>query len=544
SFLQREVASVLRLPKAPDATVGFFDLGMDSLMAVEFRNRLNQAFDGQYTAPNTVVFDYPDITTLAAHIAQQFSDKSDSPPPSPSSPRPNKNNENNENHIAIVGMACRFPGAPDLGAYWDLLERGENAVTDGRQDGAPWKGVLGDPKDSTAHPILRRGGFIHGIDQFDAKFFGIPPIEAKMMDPRQRLLLETSWQALENANLNPQQLKGHPGVGIYVGMGHSEYRDLIAAAGLEDSYFGTAASIAVGRVAFALSLNGPAMPLDMSCASSLAAVHQAVTALQRGEVDTAIVAGVHAIFSSPVAQFLWELGMLSSGGQCRAFDAEADGFVRGEGCGVVVLRRQDQAQAEGNPIWALIRGSALNQNGAGAGLTVPNGPAQQEVIRKALQQAGVPPFQVDYLEAQGTGSPLGDPIEVQAAATVYGEGRGWDRPLLMGSVKGNIGHLESAAGMAGLIKTVLSIKRKIIPRQLHFNRPSPQLNWDLWPVRVVAQMEDWPLENDRHPLAGISAFGLSGANAHVIIEGHEDERPWPSLFRNRDPFERRRHWFS
>ena len=339
------------------------------------------------------------------------------------------------------------------------------------------------------------------------------------MDPRQRLLLETSWQALEDAGIDPGTLRGGR-AGVYAGLGGSEYRDVLAAGGEDVGYLGTAGSVAVGRVAFALGLAGPAVALDMTCASSLAALHQAAAGLARGEVDIALSGGVHAVLSQGVTKFMAEFGLLSTRGRCRPFDAAADGFVRGEGCAMVVLKRLADAEADGDRIWAVLRGSAVNQSGASAGLTVPNGPAQERVIEEALSRAGVEPSEVDYLEAHGTGSELGDPIEVRAAAAVYGRGRDPDRPLLIGSIKPNIGHLESAAGAASLVKVVLAMQAGVIPPQPDFRDPSPLIDWDRLPVRVTAQPTEWPLVGGRPPRAGISAFGISGANAHVVVEGY------------------------
>ncbi len=525
SFLQGEVQAVLRLPAAPAPTVGFFDLGMDSLMAVELRNRLNRALSGVYTAPNTLVFDYPDIAALAAHLAGELVQDGEAPAPEPrpgpaprSAARPTTQPalQPEDDAIAIVGMACRFPGAPDLAAYWRLLEDARDLVTDGRRDPGPWRGVVGNPGEGDAYS--RRGAFLEDIDKFDARFFGIRPIEARMMDPRQRLLLETTWHALEDAGVDPERLKGS-GTGVYVGTGNGDYRDIAAAGGETLGYLGTTMSVTAGRISFALGLTGPAVPLDLACASSLAAVHQAAAALRLGEVDMALVGGINAILSADVATFMRDVGMLSGRGRCSTFDAAADGFVRGEGCGVVVLKRLGEAREDGDRIWGVVRGSAVNQNGASAGLTVPNGPAQERVIEEALSRAGVPPAEVDYLEAHGAGSDLGDPIEVQAAAAVYGRERDPARPLLIGSVKTNIGHLECAAGLASLIKVVLAMNRGRIPRQLHFHNPSPHLDWDRLPVRVTAEVEEWPTHPDRPPRAGVSSFGISGTNSHVVVEG-------------------------
>ena len=518
SFLQQEVQAVLRLPSAPEPTVGFFDLGMDSLMAVELRNRLNRAFAEEYVVPNTVVFDYPDIATLARHLDGELGEVG-SAPVAQAEPEPEQRPtvQSEEDGIAIVGMACRFPGAADIAAFWRQLEAGVDAVTDGRGDSGSWGELAEDLP--TAYAAYRQGGFVEGIEQFDSRFFRIAPIEARLMDPRQRMMLETSWQALEDAGINPDQLRGSR-TGLYAGIATSEYRDLMTGGDYGVSYLGTAASMTVGRISFALGLEGPTIPVELNCASSLVAVHQAVMGLREGEVDMAIVGGAHAVLSPDLTREMAELGMLSASGRCRAFDAAADGFARGEGCGMVVLKRLSEAEADGDRIWGVIRGSAVNQNGASAGPTVPNGPAQERVIEEALARGGVVPAEVDYLEAHGSGSGFGDPIEVQAAAAVYGKEREADRPLLIGSVKTNIGHLEPAAGVASLIKTVLAMKRGVIPKNLHFQEPNPHLDWDQLPVQVVSAMTDWPRHDGRPPRAGVSAFGISGTNSHVVVEGY------------------------
>ena len=535
SFVQGEVQAVLRLSSAPAPTVGFFDLGMDSLMAVELRNRLNRAFAGTYTAPNTLVFDYPNIAELAAHLAAEIDEGGEGPAPAPQTPpvAPIRAAARDsavgaaqagtgeagieDDGIAIIGMACRFPGAPDLAAFWRQLEAGMDSVTDGRRDAGPWNGVAGDPASDDVYS--RVGAFLEDIDKFDASFFGILPIEARMMDPRQRLLLETTWHALEDAGVDPATLKGTR-TGVYAGVTTGDYRDLAAASGEGHDYLGTTMSVTAGRISFLLGLTGPAVPLDLACASSLVAVHQAASALRQGEVEMALVGGANAILWPETAAFMRDVGMLSGSGRCSTFDAAADGFVRGEGCGMVVLKRLADARADGDRIWGVIRGSAVNQNGTSAGLTVPNGPAQERVIEDALAQAGVPGAEVDYLEAHGAGSDLGDPIEVQAAAAVYGRGRDGGRPLLIGSVKTNIGHLECAAGVASLIKAVLAMNERRIPKQLHFHDPNPHLAWDRLPVRVTAEPTPWPSHGDRPPRAGVSSFGISGTNAHAVVEGN------------------------
>ena len=539
-FVREELQAVLRLSAPPSPTARFFDLGMDSLMAVELRNRLNRGLAGAYVASNTVVFDYPDTAALARFLAGELGElgASDVPateadrtgPPERRMPdrRPPPSHADDRvaarDGIAIVGMACRFPGAADLAAFWNQLVAGVDAVTGGRPDAGARADLAGDPGDD--HAAYRCGGFVAGIDAFDARFFGVPPIEARTMDPQHRMLLETSWQALEDAGMDPGGLRGSR-TGVYFGISGSEYRDLMARSGADIAYLGTAGSVAAGRVAFALGLMGPAMPLDMTCASSLAAVHEAATALHLGEVDLALAGGVNALLSPAVTRFKVEIGMLSPTGRCRTFDAAADGCVRGEGCGIVVLKRLAEAEAAGDRIWGVVRGSAVNHNGTSAGLTVPNGPAQESAIEEALSRAGVAPAGVDYLEAHGTASGLGDPIEVRAAAAVYGKGRDAARPLLIGTVKTNIGHLEAAAGVAGIIKVVLAMHRGVIPKHLHFDAPNPHLDWDRLPVRVTSKSTQWPLDGGRPPRAAVSAFGISGTNAHLVVEGYEIPDPAP-----------------
>ncbi|MXZ43061.1 MAG: acyltransferase domain-containing protein, partial [Caldilineaceae bacterium SB0666_bin_21] len=501
-------------------TGGFFDLGMDSLMSVELRNRLNRALSGAYVVSNTAVFDYPNVNSLADHLAGELGEALGTGTPESlprsSAPRPRQSPATDDEAIAIVGMACRFPGAPDLASFWSLLESGGDAITDGRPDKGPWAGMAGDPNaDDIAY---RRGGFIEGLDQFDDRFFRIAPIEARAMDPKQRMLLETTWQALEDAGIDPERLKGSR-TGVYAGMGSSEYRDMLVAHGQADAYFGTSGSMTAGRIAYVLGLEGPAMPVDMACASSVAAVHQAAAALQRGEVDLALASGVNTVLSLPLMQFFKDLRLLSKAGWCNAFDADADGFVRSEGCGVLVLKRLRQAEADGDRIWGQVRGSAINQNGASADLPVPRGPTQEKVIEDALAAAGVAPSDIDYLEAHGAGTELGDSIELRAISAVYGRDREAERPLLLGSVKTNIGHSEWASGMASIIKAVLAMNSGIIPAHLHFRSPNPNFEWEHMPVRITSEMIAWPDTKGRPPLAGVNAFGLSGSNAHVILEG-------------------------
>ena len=519
AFLEQELQAVLRLPSPPASTVGFFDLGMDSLMAVELTNRLNRALSGRLAVPGSIVFDYPNPAALARHLAEILG------APGMSNARPVRRlpQRAKRDAIAIVGMACRFPGAEDLAAFWHQLETGGNPVTHGRPGRDAGDRSLSGSSD--ARGGREWGCFIDGIDEFDAEFFRIAPVEARLLDPQQRLLLETSWEALEEAGIDPSGLNGSR-TGVFAGVFSSDYRDLLPGPASLHSATGTSNSVASGRVAFALGLQGPAVAIDTACSSSLVAVHQAVAALQRDEADLALAGGVNAILSPALTRAFKEGGMLSPDGRCKTFDAAADGYVRGEGCGMVVLKPLADAAADGDRIWAVIRGSAVNQDGASAGLTVPNGPAQERVISEALERAGVEPAEVDYLEAHGTGTELGDPIEVHAAATAYGSGR--ERPLLIGSVKTNIGHLEAAAGIAGLIKVVLAMGHRTIPRHLNFRTPNPRIAWDGIPVRVVEETERWPVVAGRPARAGVSSFGFSGTNAHVVVEGYGGQ-PGPAV---------------
>ena len=519
TFLQRELQAVMRLSTAPLPSVDFSDLGMDSLMAVELRNRMNRAFAGEYVASNTVVFDYSSVESLARHLAGELGDAGGAPEPS-TQPAPALRPAMDAGEgIAIVGMACRFPGGENLDAFWELLRGGRSAVTDGRQDSGAWDGIAGDPRAGQA--MDRLGAYLEHIDEFDASFFRIQPIDARTMDPQQRLLLETSWRAIEDAGIDPDGLKGSR-TGVYAGLGSGEYRRVVAAAGREDSYFGSNQGVAVGRVAFALGLEGPAVPVDLACAGSLVAIHQAVVALERGEVDLALAGGANAVLATSTMRFLDDTGMLSKSGRCAPFDASADGYVRGEGSGMLVLKRLPEAEADGDRIWGVIRGSAVNQNGAGLGLTVPSGPAQVRAMEEALSRAGVAPADVDYLEAHGAGTVMGDVAEMNAVTAVFGRGREADQPLLMGSVKTNIGHLESAASVAGLIKTVLAMKRGVIPPHLNFEQPTPEIDWERAPVEVTVEETAWPASPERPPLAAVNTFAISGTNAHLVVEGYRE----------------------
>ncbi|NTX01461.1 type I polyketide synthase [Myxococcus sp. CA040A] len=422
--------------------------------------------------------------------------------------------------IAIIGMSCRFPGgATSPEAFRELLASGRDAVRDVPVE--RWDAeALHDPDpDAQGALTARKGCFIDQPDQFDAAFFGISPREAARMDPQQRLLLEVSWEALERAGVAPDSLMGSA-TGVMVGVASHDYFEMSTGAPESiDAYTGsgTALSVAAGRLSYVLGLRGPALSVDTACSSSLVAVHLACQSLRLGECNLALAGGVSLMLAPILAMIESRTRMLAPDGRCKTFDASADGVVRGEGCGVVVLERLSDAQRAGHRILAVIRGSAVNQDGRSAGLTVPNGSAQEAVIRRALEQADLAPKQVGFVEAHGTGTSLGDPIEVEALGAVLSKERAPETPLLIGSVKPNIGHLEAAAGIAGLMKLVLSLEDGTLPPHLHFTTPNPRIAWDSLGVRVVTEPTPWPLIDGRR-IGGVSSFGFSGTNAHVIVE--------------------------
>jgi len=440
--------------------------------------------------------------------------------------------------IAVVGVGCRFPGADNPEAYWDLLIQGRDAVREVPANRWPLEQYY-DPIPGTPGKMhCRHGGFLEQVDAFDPASFGLSPREAAAMDPQHRLLLEVATEALESAGLAPARLRGSR-VGVYVGICTGDYawRQLRQggeggdADGRLDMYFatGTSFSMAPGRLAYALGLEGPALAVDTACSSSLVAVDLACRSLRDRSTDMALAGGVSLLLSPVNSLCFARSGMMASDGHCKTFDAAADGYVRGEGCGVVALKRLADAVAAGDPIWAVLRGSGVNQDGASAGLTVPNGQAQADLMRRTLEEAQLSGDGVDVLEAHGTGTPLGDPIELKALAPVYGRAER-PTPLLLGSVKTNLGHLEGAAGVAGLIKAVLMVQRGQVPPHLHLRQPTPFVPWQQWALRIPTQLSPWP-QTDRPRRAAVSSFGFSGTNAHVILEQAPAEvaLPWPPL---------------
>ncbi|MGO8676238.1 MAG: type I polyketide synthase [Limisphaerales bacterium] len=422
--------------------------------------------------------------------------------------------------IAIIGVGIRLPGgAQDEASLWRLLTEGVDAVTEVPPDRWDVAAYYDPDADKPGKMNTRHGAFLSQVGEFDAEFFGVSPREAASMDPQHRLLLETAWETLENAAVSPARVAGSQ-TGVFVGFGNSDYWRLVYGDEARiDAYsaLGNAYSVAAGRLSYFLGLHGPCVTVDTACSSSLVAVHLACQSLRAGECSLALAAGVSLILTPEASINFSKARMLAPDGRCKTFDAKADGYVRGEGCGIVLLKPLSAALADGNRVLAVIRGSAVNQDGRSGGLTAPNGPAQEAVIRAALLAAGVAPYEVGFLEAHGTGTSLGDPIEARAAGAVFSEGRAPERPLAIGSIKTNIGHLEAAAGVAGLLKVVLALQNKRIPPHLHLTNPSPYIEWDRLPIVVPTSLTDWAPINGRR-IAGVSSFGFSGTNAHVIVE--------------------------
>ncbi|MFE7095674.1 SDR family NAD(P)-dependent oxidoreductase [Streptomyces erythrochromogenes] len=506
TWLRRRIAELAHMASADDisAREPLAAYGLSSIDAVALAGELG-ALLGRKVSP-TVAYEHPTLKEILDHL------RGGRPTGGPAAQRGAGTGPARDEPIAIIGMGCRFPGADGPEAFWELLEKGVDAVgrvPDGRF--ARWgRGTGGTDRAGV-------GAFLNGVGGLDLDFFGISEQEAAKIDPQQRLLLEVAWEAVEDTGIDPYGLAGSD-TGVFVGISTSDYREVLADSPSADAYslLGGASSVAANRLSYVLDLRGPSLSVDTACSSSLVAVHLACEALRRGECGLAVVGGVNVILTPAITEAFDTSGVMAPDGRCKAFSARADGYVRSEGAGAVVLKPLSEALRDGDRVSAVIRGSAVTSDGRSNGLLAPSRRAQEDVVRRALAGAGARPSEVGYVEAHGTGTAIGDRIEAAALGAVLNQGRAADRPCAIGSVKTNLGHLEAAAGIAGLIKLALCFEHRALPPSLHCAEPNPDIDFDGLGLRVQTSLRRW--ESSEEPgLAAVSSFGFGGTNAHAVL---------------------------